>query len=69
MNIVLFPDRGDRRPAALSHPHPAVQREAARIERWLQRAQAGLAELAGVELEDQKALRRLADELLERLVD
>ena len=34
MSVVDFPELPARRPAALAHPHPAVQREAAKIEAW-----------------------------------
>lgn len=68
MNIVSFPERTTT-PRAHQHPHHLVRAEAARIENWLEHAQHTLAKLAGVEREDHMVLRRLADELLERLVD
>lgn len=68
MNVHQFPEQPDRRPA-LSHPHPAVQREAARITAWAEFCQRALSRLPGAEPEHHRRLRAIADELLERLVD
>lgn len=69
MNILDFPRKQPEPLPALSHPHPAVQREAHRIEAWVEFAQRSLSRLQGVAVEDQRLLRQIGNRLLERLTD
>lgn len=56
-------------PAARPEHLPAfAERELAAIERWCERAQQQLAGLPGATLQQQRALRRIADELRAELL-